>query len=379
MSKEVLELQEALEYQVDVVLRLEDERLLLQKENNLQKQCGYLNLREKLKELNTMLQKYLGQQFLQIEKHTQTELQERQHFEVQTQEDEIISDYSLSNSTVSVVNQTSLSQQQGQSNSSKLLDQAKSLVKQSASRLPVKKLKFCGDNYKENKDKDNQEKKETKPTNTKQVDSQSEALTREIVNLTKQLQQLKLQQRSSQETIKKYEKETGEVVKLLEVKNEMLNKLRNENAEMAIIINQDKFKSVRQLDLELKKERDDKVKYQAMASQKTEENQRLVEELKQFREVLSKLTDEFERYRNTHNQSNISQSKIEPVDTSFYQEEIKIKVSTINELKLQNDQLQEEVDYFRNLSLQQKKITEKQEEDLDFYREILIKHKIIKQ
>ncbi|CAD8058472.1 unnamed protein product [Paramecium sonneborni] len=371
MSKEVLDLQEALEYQVDVVLRLEDERLLLQKENNIQK--------EKLKELNTMLQRYLGQQLLQIEKHTQTELQDKQNFEVQTQEDEIISDYSLSNSTVSVINQTTLTQQQSQSNSSKILDQAKSLVKQSAQRLPVKKLKFCGDNYKENKDKDNLEKKEIKPTNVKQNDSQSEALTKEIVNLTKQLQQLKLQQRSSQETIKKYEKDTGELVKLLEVKNEMLNKLRNENAEMAIIINQDKFKSVRQLDQELKKERDEKQKFQALISQKTEENQHLVEELKQFREVLSKLTDEFERYRSMHNQSNISQSKIEAVDTSFYQEELKIKASTINELKLQNEQLQEEVDYFRNLSLQQKKITEKQEEDLDFYREILIKHKIIKQ
>ncbi|CAK67408.1 unnamed protein product (macronuclear) [Paramecium tetraurelia] len=372
MSQEVQELQEALEYQVDVVLRLEDERLLLQKENNIQK--------EKLKELNTMLQKYLGQQLLCIEKHTQTELQVKQNFDVQTQEDEIISDYSLSNSTVSVINQQSFTQQQDQSNSSKLLDQAKSLVKQSASRIPAKKLKFCGDNYKENKDiKDNQEKKEVKPANTKQLDSQSEALTREIVNLTKQLQQLKLQQRSSQDTIKKYEKDSSELVKLLEVKNEMLNKLRNENAEMAIIINQDKFKSVRQLDQELKKERDDKVKFQALATQKTEENQHLVEELKQFREVLSKLTYEFEKYRSTYNQSNVSQSKIEAVDTTFYQEELKIKASTINELKLQNQQLQEEVDYFRSLSLQQKKIAEKQEEDLDFYREILIKHKIIKQ
>ncbi|CAD8151991.1 unnamed protein product [Paramecium pentaurelia] len=54
MNKEVQDLQEALEYQVNVILRLEDEQLLLQKENNLQK--------EKLKELNSMLQKYIGQQ-----------------------------------------------------------------------------------------------------------------------------------------------------------------------------------------------------------------------------------------------------------------------------------------------------------------------------
>ncbi|CAD8052513.1 unnamed protein product [Paramecium primaurelia] len=164
-----------------------------------------------------------------------------------------------------------------------------------------------------------------------------------------------LQLRNQQETIKKYEKLSSEIVKLLEVKNEMLNKLRNENAEMENIINQDKFKSVRQLDQELKKEKDDKLKYQELLTQKIEENQNLVEELKQFRQVLSKLRDEFERFRNTHNQSNITQSKIEVVDTLFYQEKLKIKVSTINELKLQNQQLQEEVDYFRSLSLQQKR------------------------
>ena len=33
MDKEISELKEALEYQVDIVLRLEDERLLLQREN----------------------------------------------------------------------------------------------------------------------------------------------------------------------------------------------------------------------------------------------------------------------------------------------------------------------------------------------------------
>lgn len=38
---------------MDVVLRLEEERLLLLKENSLQ--------RDKLKETNTILQKYLGQ------------------------------------------------------------------------------------------------------------------------------------------------------------------------------------------------------------------------------------------------------------------------------------------------------------------------------
>lgn len=42
----------------------------------------------------------------------------------------------------------------------------------------------------------------------------------------------------------------------------MLTKLRNENAEMALIINQDKFKSLRTLDHELKSEREAKLKLQ---------------------------------------------------------------------------------------------------------------------
>lgn len=44
MNQEFKELKDALEYQVDVVLKLEEERLLLLKENNLQKYGFVVNV-----------------------------------------------------------------------------------------------------------------------------------------------------------------------------------------------------------------------------------------------------------------------------------------------------------------------------------------------
>lgn len=43
-EKEIESLKEALEYQVDVVLRLEEERLLLLKENTIQKYHHFLTI-----------------------------------------------------------------------------------------------------------------------------------------------------------------------------------------------------------------------------------------------------------------------------------------------------------------------------------------------
>lgn len=44
MNQDFKELKDALEYQVDVVLKLEEERLLLLKENNLQKYRFVVNV-----------------------------------------------------------------------------------------------------------------------------------------------------------------------------------------------------------------------------------------------------------------------------------------------------------------------------------------------
>ena len=72
----------------------------------------------------------------QIEKASQTIQVQQSSIDCQTELDEVLSDYSLSNSTVSIAQSP--------------LDEAKSLIK-TTSRMPVKKLKFCGDSYKENK------------------------------------------------------------------------------------------------------------------------------------------------------------------------------------------------------------------------------------
>ncbi|KAM3133990.1 hypothetical protein pb186bvf_013956 [Paramecium bursaria] len=319
MDKEISELKEALEYQVDIVLRLEDERLLLQRENIIQK--------DKLKELNAMLQKYLARQFLMVEKAVNTE---HQLFVVGTQTDfdEPLSDYSISQLSESTV-QTIKTQ-------SNAVDEAKSLLKSTSRKPVVKQLKFCGDNYKENsKQEQQQPQKQQKPV----PQDQAEALTREIINLTKQLQQFKLSSRAQQETIKKQEKDLQELQKQFDVKNEMLNRLRHENAEMAILINQEKFKSLRQMDNELKQEKESKVKLNQQLQAKSDENQNLQVQLKQFRDVLEKLTQEFERYRNEQQLNEESQSKF---DQSFYDEEIKIRDATIQELKQQSEQLYQE-------------------------------------
>ena len=53
--------------------------------------------------------------------------------------------------------------------------------------------------------------------------------------------------------MKKKDKENMELKRSIEVKNEMLDKLRTEVAELSLMINNDKFKSVRTVEAELRK------------------------------------------------------------------------------------------------------------------------------
>lgn len=86
----------------------------------------------------------------------------------------------------------------------------------------------------------------------------------------------------------------------------MLDKLREESANMALIINEAKFKSIRSLDVyntinilknEHKKVTEQLKALQKQNEQKTYENGQLTKELNQFRVVLEKLTDQFEKIK----------------------------------------------------------------------------------
>lgn len=59
--------------------------------------------------------------------------------------------------------------------------------------------------------------------------------------------------KKQEDNLKKRDKDNNDLKKQIEVKNEMLNKLRTENAELSLIVNNDKFKSVKQLESDLKK------------------------------------------------------------------------------------------------------------------------------
>ena len=74
-----------------------------------------------------------------------------------------------------------------------------------------------------------------------------------MVKLTRELNLNNKQFKKLEEQFKKKEKENDELLKQIEVKNKALEKLRNEVTELSMVINSDKFKSIRSLESELRK------------------------------------------------------------------------------------------------------------------------------
>ena len=88
---------------------------------------------------------------------------------------------------------------------------------------------------------------------SKSIVADNQVLTNELVTLNRDATKLKAELRSMTETLKKSEKERLEIRKTLEGKENALEKLRKEKDELWAIVNTDKYKNVRTVELEKEK------------------------------------------------------------------------------------------------------------------------------
>jgi len=80
-----------------------------------------------------------------------------------------------------------------------------------------------------------------------------EALTQEIIKLNRENAKLKKDLRTKEENLKRCEKELSDLKKQLSIKMDAVEKLRRENGEMMVTLQTDQFKSIRILEIEKNK------------------------------------------------------------------------------------------------------------------------------
>lgn len=76
----------------------------------------------------------------------------------------------------------------------------------------------------------------------------NQVLTNELVMMNREINKLKVELRTCQETLKKSEKEKYDCKKNLEGKENALEKLRKERDELWAIVNTDKYKNVKSIE-----------------------------------------------------------------------------------------------------------------------------------
>lgn len=177
------------------------------------------------------------------------------------------------------------------------------------------------------------------------------------------------------QTIKKLEKENLELKRTNEVKTENLEKLRKEIFEMSKMFNSDKYKTVRNLESEMKKVIIENKTLKENISISSATNQELELEIENFKCILEKMTQEMEKLRDKdfdlkdaiEKEKNKYASQLDGLESINM-----VKTNKIEELTNYYTQLvkslKDENDYCKGRLQSEMKHAEKAKEDLLFYK-----------
>lgn len=177
------------------------------------------------------------------------------------------------------------------------------------------------------------------------------------------------------QTIKKLEKENFELKRTNEVKTENLEKLRKEIFEISKMFNSDKYKTVRNLECEMKRVMIENKTLKENVNSSHASKQELELEIENFKSILEKMTQEMERLRNKDFDCKeaIEREKNRYADQLDGLENINlVKTNKIEELTNYYCQLvkslKDENDYCKGRLQSEMKHAEKTREDLLFYK-----------
>ena len=185
--------------------------------------------------------------------------------------------------------------------------------------------------------------------------------------------------RTSAENHKKLEKENCELKKNCEVKSESLEKLRKEITDLSKILNTDRFKSIKMIEMDLHKALMLNKALQEEIMGKDKENSIMREDLEHLKRIIEKITKEAagsEEEKKKDSQEEIEKNaKIQEKTIGdlkemlkFKEAQMKLKEEGFKEMTIQNENLSDEVEYFKSMAKNSKGHADKAIKDLDYYR-----------
>lgn len=222
------ELKKNIESQVDVVLRMEEERLIMLRENK--------EFRERNRQLETDNEEYRSK--IEIFERELEELQQQMKEEALTRQSQIDE-----------------SESEKENKSLNLKKKAPVMKKSATIKKATSTLKFqpamskaaapIVDTTTLSASSSTQE-----GGQSKSLALDNQILTQELVTLNRELQKLRSESRILNEQHKKAEKERLDLKKAVEAKDAALEKLRKEKDELWAIVNTDKYRNIKQLETE---------------------------------------------------------------------------------------------------------------------------------
>ncbi|CDW87453.1 UNKNOWN [Stylonychia lemnae] len=386
------ELKKNIESQVDVVLKMEEERLLLLKENKEMKNKtqhltfenddykAKINLFEKeLEELQEQIreQQQLSEKMMQERESSQQK---------QSKLDE--SDESDSQSQYSKV----INKENKTSNTSIIKKKPNALTNKSKVKKPTQ-LKFQSTNQSkigensaifssslkqaiQQSENDTKSKYGAEPIN-KQLVTDNQLLTNELVMMGREISKLKAELRTTQETLKKSEKEKYDCRKNLEGKDTAVEKLRKERDELWAVVNTDKYKNLRNLEQDKEKIEKSKQDLENQIIQLKDQIQIQQDQLQKQEIRVQELDFTSTRLKEKDFQR---EKLLEALDEKTRKAEIELNqskscMSQLHEeneqLKQENMKLKKDVDWLANSAKNNKLQAERAINDLEAYTKIL--------
>ena len=194
----------------------------------------------------------------------------------------------------------------------------------------------------------------------------------EIVNLNKQLNKLKHENKSLSEILKKCQHERDELKRLMIGKDESLSRLRKENESLSLSLSSDHYKSVQKLEnnSNLFEQKNKELGLENFNLQKNvEEMKKMLEKLENENENLKNKIFDLENSQKTCNESPKLAENLTSLQNQFYRlkEMSDRQIQTIESLKQDNFQLMQSIESYKSFARSSKLHADKANNDAEAY------------
>ena len=152
---------------------------------------------------------------------------------------------------------------------------------------------------------------------------------------------------------------------------------------MGNLINTEKFKTVKQMEIEIRTALAHNKSLIVEVTQRNAEKTQLEAELKEFTSTLERFTKEYEKRSQEDiqvakfiDENKILSMKINELERTmkFKEEEFSTKQKTVDELLKENENLNNDIEYFKELAKTSKLHTDKAISDIEIYKNMLLRN-----